>query len=547
MQITKINDHVYLMDDNHESTGYLVIGANKALVIDTMNGNDDLMEIVRRYTDLPVMVVNTHGHPDHIYGNVYFDEVYISPDEWDVAQEFANSKELVEKCKKNNLTMPEFKDILPGQIIDLGGLHLEVIALPGHTPGSILLLLKEDRILFTGDAINHHLWMQVHHATSLEMFRDNLKKVQYLKDEADYILHGHAQGLDDISLLNKTLLGVEEILADNTEGDEEYNWFGGVGRTHPIPGDDGVICFNPRGERFKKERISWAESDAKRDKGLKEPADVKAYKDISYGFFSLHNLLDVYVPTKTNAFIEKTDSMPDKLPVLINVHGGGYFYGDKELYRFYSMDMARYGFVVVNINYRLNPEYKFPSPIQDINNVICWIEAHADEYGMDLSRVFMMGDSAGAQLTSHYAAINSNPEFAANYTLRPNSVKLKGISLACGMYDIPKLLEGNSLDEYVKDYLGEFAKADNPLIDVCGAITENYPSAYLFSCPNDFLYYACEPMAKLINERGGRAVAKIYGTKEMKDIQHVFHCNMYTEIGAEARKDQAEFLLSIKK
>ena len=51
--------------------------------------------------------------------------------------------------------MPPFEPIRGGEVIDLGGLHLEVIELPGHTPGGILLLLKEDRILFTGDSINH--------------------------------------------------------------------------------------------------------------------------------------------------------------------------------------------------------------------------------------------------------------------------------------------------------------------------------------------------------------------------------------------------------
>ena len=52
-------------------------------------------------------------------------------------------------------------------------------------------------------------------------------------------------------------------------------------------------------------------------------------------------------------------------------------------------------------------------------------------------------------------------------------------------------------------------------------------------------------MAKLIGERGGKAVSKIYGTKEMTDVGHVFHCNMKTEIGKRARKDQADFLLSL--
>ena len=559
VKTTKINDHIYLMDDNHEGTGYLVIGDKKALVIDTMNGCADVKAIVRKYTDLPLIVVNTHGHPDHMHGNIYFDEVYLCPDDADVYMEFTDDPEIRKIKEETGLKMPDVKDIKDGDKIDLGSLHLDVIALPGHTPGSILLLLKEDRILFTGDAVNHHLWMQLHHSTSLKMCRDSMERVLYLEKEADRILHGHTivpdgckdidSIFDDISLIRHDMEAIDEILSGNTKGDEDYKWFGGVGKTHPIPNDTGVICFNPISDRVKKDRKEWAISDAKRDKGLEEPQDVKKYRNISYGLFKEHNLLDVYVPTA----LEKTESdkpkvksgKANKLPVLINVHGGGYFYGDKELYRFYAMDMARYGFIVVNFNYRLSPEYKFPSALQDINNVVIWIEEHAKEYGMDTERVFMMGDSAGAQLTSHYAAINSNEEFASYYPLRQTKIKLKGISLACGMYDIPGLITGETLNDCAMDYIGEYKDPKNPMLDVLGAITKDYPATYIFSSPNDFLYENCEPMYRLIIERGAKAKMKIYGTKRMKNIAHVFHCNMYTKIGAKARKDQADFLLSL--
>ena len=68
---------VYLLDEAHESTGYLVVGEEKACVIDTMNGYNDLYKVVREITDKPVFVINTHGHPDHIFGNVNFEKAYI--------------------------------------------------------------------------------------------------------------------------------------------------------------------------------------------------------------------------------------------------------------------------------------------------------------------------------------------------------------------------------------------------------------------------------------------------------------------------------------
>ncbi len=287
----------------------------------------------------------------------------------------------------------------------------------------------------------------------------------------------------------------------------------------------------------EKFRIDWARSDAERDKGLTEPDDVKAYKDIRYGEHGDYNLLDVYVPTK------QTDEL---LPVLVNIHGGGYFYGDKNLYRFYAMDMVQDGFAVININYRISPENKFPAALQDINETFCWLENHAQEYKMDLSRVFMMGDSAGAQLVSHYAAINSNKEFASLYAFKNHNIKIKGISLACGMYDLINMYKNPAQRGTFLAYLKKEDAKNKKKLDVLGAINSSYPPAFLFSCPNDFLVGNCEPMANLITSRGGKATVKIYGTKEMKDIAHVFHCNLRSKLGELARRDQARFLLTGK-
>ena len=153
IKVKKLNSYIYLLDDNHEASGYLVLGEEKALVIDTMNGYEDLNAVVRKITDLPVMVVNTHGHPDHICGNVYFDRAYMNPADLPVAEEFITDPQFVSNCRKNNLRMPEFSPIYHGEQIDLGGARLEVIGVPGHTPGGICLFIRKDGILFTGDSL----------------------------------------------------------------------------------------------------------------------------------------------------------------------------------------------------------------------------------------------------------------------------------------------------------------------------------------------------------------------------------------------------------
>lgn len=99
IEVKQLNDHSYLMSDG-ESTSYLIVGNSKALVIDTRIGSNNVYEVFRTLTDLPLMVVNTHGHCDHIFGNVYFDEVYMNPDDSEVAKEHMAFPEFVEACKE---------------------------------------------------------------------------------------------------------------------------------------------------------------------------------------------------------------------------------------------------------------------------------------------------------------------------------------------------------------------------------------------------------------------------------------------------------------
>lgn len=253
LYIKQLRPYLYLMDEAHEATGYLVIGDEKACVIDTMNGYTDLKKAVREITDKPVIVVNTHGHPDHIFGNVYFDEAYINPKDLELAGQFVKDPEFVRECEKAGASMPPFKEIREGDIIDLGGKTLEIYELTGHTPGGILLLLREDRILFTGDSINHHLWMQLDGCLPLHEYIKELDRVMFLENEADLILHGHAHDFDDISLMHCMRQGIAEICEQKTEDDDPYNWFGGVAKAHHFtvdPGrhyqqDDHVICYRP--------------------------------------------------------------------------------------------------------------------------------------------------------------------------------------------------------------------------------------------------------------------------------------------------------------
>ena len=242
--IIQIRPNVYLIDDAGDSTCYLITGSERALLVDSVNGYEDLKAITKTLTDLPVIVVNTHGHGDHIYGNVYFEEAWLHPADFALYDQFFGyAKDIMEQ---NNLKPCPVKALEIGQIFDLGGVQLEVVDLSGHTAGSIGLLDKDARIIYTGDGLNTHLWMQLDHSlpisTMLETFRK--LKAEHGQD-FDYVAHGHTKVLRDKEILDWMIQGCEDILAGRTEQDMDYQYFGGVCHQHPISGTPGeVIVYN---------------------------------------------------------------------------------------------------------------------------------------------------------------------------------------------------------------------------------------------------------------------------------------------------------------
>lgn len=244
MKILPLGNDVWLLDDNGAATCYVVCGTEYAMVIDTVNGLEDLNEIVRTITDLPLIVVNTHGHPDHIYGNAYFDEAWIHPDDEKLAEFFFDM--VKDKAEAMGLKPCPFRYLSIGQIFDLGGGNeLEVIPLKGHTAGSIGLLDRKRRILFTGDGLNPHIWMQLDHSCEISVLMHTLENVKSEYGDAfDLIFFGHAhegyfeKGIDK-SLIDQLLEGCRELLDGKTENDSPYKW----NDTEPL-GTSKMHCYD---------------------------------------------------------------------------------------------------------------------------------------------------------------------------------------------------------------------------------------------------------------------------------------------------------------
>ncbi|MCI6493309.1 MAG: MBL fold metallo-hydrolase [Bacteroidales bacterium] len=204
--------NVYMISEHNDATCYLVTGSKYAMLIDTGIGVGDLSDLVSSLTDLPLIVVTTHGHPDHIGGNYQFSEVWLPEKDLDVmksmnplnnpdleayvasyAKDFKYDVEAVKRNIEEIKTYPDYELRLfgPGKSWDLGGKVITTLELGGHTPGSILFLDEADDMVFSGDAMNGYLWMWSDHCLSIEEYEKNLAAVVPELKNFGHIYGGH--------------------------------------------------------------------------------------------------------------------------------------------------------------------------------------------------------------------------------------------------------------------------------------------------------------------------------------------------------------------
>lgn len=278
-------------------------------------------------------------------------------------------------------------------------------------------------------------------------------------------------------------------------------------------------------------RLEFRQGDDIRDAGLETPADIERCDDIAYGDDPLWQALDVYRPKGRG----------EKLPVIVSIHGGGWVYGDKQRYQYYCMSLAQRGFAVVNFSYRLAPEHKYPAQMEDVNAVFAWVMAHAGEYGMDSSRLFAVGDSAGAHMLALYACICTNPEYAATYAFKPpEDMKLSAIALACGVYEFDQA--GGSLNlELMADLLpGGGTPGELDWIRPIGHITPDFPPTFAFTATGDYLNAQTPLLVEALRKNEVPFCFRFFGDSRNR-LQHVFHCDMRLADGKMCNDEQCDF------
>lgn len=210
---------------------YLIEGDSKAILIDTGSGFGSLKRVVQDITQKETLVLLTHGHTDHAMGAVEFKEVYMNHEDdyifvphgdmgfrmdglqMSAEKDSVDADEIMETADYKS-----FYDLSAGMCFDIGGIHIDVYAIPGHTKGSVAFLLREEGMLLTGDACNNFTFMFEDYSLPISLYYENL--IQLNKDtkgKYSRLLSSHKDGELSLDTIENVIHICEEIMEGKAE------------------------------------------------------------------------------------------------------------------------------------------------------------------------------------------------------------------------------------------------------------------------------------------------------------------------------------------
>lgn len=198
---------IYEPHQAEETIGYLIVGQKRALLFDTGMGISDVKKVTTELTKLPILVLNSHTHDDHVGGNWEFDTVYGVDTDFTRNNAKGSREDAQAEITPDQIcgSLPKGFDpktyvtrpwkitayIHDGERFDLGGRTVEVIATPGHTPDAISLIDRASGLLFTGDTYYPApIWL-FRPETNLDAYAASIRRLAALAPQVKLVLGAH--------------------------------------------------------------------------------------------------------------------------------------------------------------------------------------------------------------------------------------------------------------------------------------------------------------------------------------------------------------------
>lgn len=269
--------------------------------------------------------------------------------------------------------------------------------------------------------------------------------------------------------------------------------------------------------------------DAKRIASQTEPEGLVKILDIPYiDDGEKAHLLDIYYPEGTT----------EKLPVIIDIHGGGWMYGYKEINKNFCLKLAEKGFLVASINYRLAGDVLFDDQIRDIFASFKWLNENLKYYPADTDNIFLAGDSAGGHFSCVTTAVSLNKDMQEDFGVPYCGFDFNAVAAICPAVDLlsPNLLMNVNVPILLGDKWrkSKFKK----YLDVNQIISKDFPPFYVNTARNDFLKKQCYKLKDILERNNIEHKFHDFD----KPLSHVFNVvDPFSKYGDQANTEIAEF------
>jgi glyoxylase-like metal-dependent hydrolase (beta-lactamase superfamily II) len=235
---------IYEPHQAEETIGYLIVGKKKALLFDTGMGISDVKKVTSELTHLPIVVLNSHTHDDHVGGNWQFDTVYGMDTDFTRKNAQGSREDAQAEIAPDQIcgTLPKGFDsktyatrpwkisaqLHDGDRFDLGGRTLEVIATPGHTPDAVSLIDRANGLLFTGDTYYPApIWL-FRPETDLDAYARSIRRLAALAPQVKIVLGAHNIPVASPTVLARLVAAFDAVQA---------------GTVTPIPDSPGKVIY----------------------------------------------------------------------------------------------------------------------------------------------------------------------------------------------------------------------------------------------------------------------------------------------------------------
>jgi glyoxylase-like metal-dependent hydrolase (beta-lactamase superfamily II) len=249
-EVYKIRPDVFVIYEPHqfeEVISYLIVGSQKAILFDTGMGISNIKAVIEGLTKLPISVVNSHTHNDHVGDNWRFSDVYGMPTDFARTNAKGSTADAQAELAPGQIcgTLPTGFDpksyrtkafhishrLHDGERIDLGGRTLEVLTTPGHTPDSIILLDEQNGLLFTGDTFYPGPIYLYRPETDLDAYVVSVKKMAGLASRLQLLLPAHNVPVAEPSYHPRVLGAIQQVRLGQAksvpnDGKREYRFEG---------------------------------------------------------------------------------------------------------------------------------------------------------------------------------------------------------------------------------------------------------------------------------------------------------------------------------